>query len=42
MPVPKEEEGPLYIHTAPKIWVDGPPVPPVADIESKRYVDHIR
>lgn len=42
LPVPKLEEGPLYVHTAPKLWYDGPPIPPASEIESKGYVEHIR
>lgn len=42
LPVPKVEEGPIYIHETPVLFMDGPPAPPIHDIETKGYMAHIR
>lgn len=42
LPVPKVEEGPLYIHETPVIFMEGPPCPTVPEIEAKGYMSHVR
>lgn len=41
LPVPKIEEGPLYVYEAPKQPTDGPLPPTWADLEVKGYVNHV-
>lgn len=42
LPVPKVEEGPLYVYQKPIIISDGPQPPKVEEIESKGYIQFIR
>lgn len=42
LPVPKLEEGPLYVYESPTIITDGPPPPILAEIEANGYTQHIR
>lgn len=43
LPVPKLEEGPMYIYSEPKLNLEGgPPTPSAAEIVSKGYIQHIR
>ncbi|XP_061390279.1 CDK-activating kinase assembly factor MAT1 [Musca vetustissima] len=42
LPVPKVEEGPVYIHERPVLYMEGPAAPPVQEIESRGYMAHVR
>lgn len=42
LPVPKFEEGPIYIHEELVLSFDGPQAPTLAEVESKGYVRNIR
>lgn len=42
LPIPKVDEGPLYVYEEPIFINDGPPVPNIAEIEIKKYNRHIR
>uniref|UniRef100_A0A1B0BHL2 CDK-activating kinase assembly factor MAT1 n=1 Tax=Glossina palpalis gambiensis TaxID=67801 RepID=A0A1B0BHL2_9MUSC len=42
LPVPKLEEGPLYVHEGPILFVEGPNSPTVFEIENKGFMTHIR
>ncbi|XP_037956206.1 CDK-activating kinase assembly factor MAT1-like [Teleopsis dalmanni] len=42
LPVPKAEEGPLYVHVLPKLYMLGPTPPTADDIQKKNYLAHIR
>lgn len=42
LPVPRIEEGPLYVYEAPVIVTDGPMAPTLTEIETKGYKRHIR
>lgn len=41
LPVPKIEEGPLYVYEAPRQRADGPLPPTWSDLEVKGYVNHV-
>lgn len=41
LPVPKQEDGPLYVYKEPKMVNDGPPVPTTAEIVSKGYIQNV-
>ena len=41
LPVPKLEEGPLYVYEAPKQPMDGPAPPTWMDIGTKGFVNHV-
>lgn len=42
LPVPRLEEGPLYVYDAPTIITNGPPPPSLDEIEANGYTQHIR
>lgn len=42
LPIPKLEEGPLYVYEEPEVILNGPAVPPLNQIEAKKYTKHIR
>lgn len=42
LPLPKFEEGPLYVYEPPTIIFDGPIVPPLSEVETKGYTRYIR
>lgn len=42
LPVPKQDEGPLYIHQILELYNEGPTPPPTVDIETKGYINHVR
>lgn len=42
LPVPKVEEGPLYVYTPLTVSFDGPNPPDATEIETKGYIQHIR
>lgn len=42
LPLPKMEEGPLYVYEAPRIAFDGPPAPSLPEVEKNGYIRHIR
>lgn len=42
LPVPKVEEGPVYIHQRPDLYMEGPSAPPVQEIENRGYMNHVR
>ncbi len=42
LPVPKIEEGPMYVYKKPILITDGPQPPKPEDIESKGYIKFIR
>ncbi|CAD7015359.1 CDK-activating kinase assembly factor MAT1 [Ceratitis capitata] len=42
LPLPKTEEGPLYVHKIPTLYMEGPAAPPSSDIETKGFITHIR
>lgn len=42
LPVPKLDEGPLYVYESPTIVTDGPPPPSLAEVETNGYTQHIR
>lgn len=42
LPVPKLEEGPVYVYESPTIITDGPPPPSLTEIEANGYTQHIR
>lgn len=42
LPVPKVEEGPLYVYQKPTIITDGPQPPKAEEIEAKGYIQFIR
>lgn len=42
LPVPKMEEGPLYVYETPVMVTNGPPPPTLPEIESNGYTQHIR
>lgn len=42
LPLPKTEEGPLYVYEELKLAFDGPLPPSLTDIESNGYIRHIR
>jgi CDK-activating kinase assembly factor MAT1 len=41
LPVPKIEEGPLYVYEPPRQPVDGPIPPTWSDLEAKGYIKHV-
>lgn len=41
LPVPKQEDGPLYSYIEPKMLCDGPPPPTSADILTKGYIRNV-
>lgn len=41
-PVPKIEEGPLYVYVEPTFTVDGPMFPAWTELESEGYLQHVR
>lgn len=41
LPVPKIEEGPLYVYEAPRQPTDGPVPPTWSDLEAKGYLNHV-
>lgn len=42
LPVPKVDEGPLYIYEEPEIEIHGPYVPRYEELNEKNYLKHIR
>lgn len=42
LPIPKADEGPLYEYEEPEVILNGPYVPSLAEIESRKYTKHIR
>lgn len=42
LPIPKVDEGPLYEYEEPEIILNGPFVPPLNEIEARKYTKHIR
>ncbi|XP_030372588.1 CDK-activating kinase assembly factor MAT1 [Scaptodrosophila lebanonensis] len=42
LPVPKSEEGPLFIYEPLELITEGPMPPPPSDIEGMGYISHIR
>ncbi|XP_036331239.1 CDK-activating kinase assembly factor MAT1 [Rhagoletis pomonella] len=42
LPLPKTEEGPLYVHKMPTLYMEGPSPPSGADVEAKGFITHIR
>jgi CDK-activating kinase assembly factor MAT1 len=42
LPIPKVEEGPLFVYEEPETDLNGPRVPPLEEIEAKKYTKHIR
>lgn len=42
LPVPKIDEGPLYIYEEPEIELYGPSIPRYEEISDKNYLKHIR
>ena len=42
LPIPKLDEGPLYVYEEPVIVVNGPRVPPLEELEAKKFTKHIR
>lgn len=42
LPVPKLEEGPLYVYESPTITVNGPLPPDMNDVECKGFTRHVR
>lgn len=42
LPVPKLEEGPLYVYKKPTLISDGPQPPKPEDIETKGYINFLR
>lgn len=42
LPVPKIEEGPLYVYEPPVLFVDGPIAPDMIEIECKGFTKHVR
>lgn len=42
LPIPKVEEGPLYVYEEPELILNGPTVPSLEVIEAKKYTKHIR
>lgn len=41
LPVPKVDDGPLYVYSEPKMVCDGPPPPTPMDIVNKGYVRNV-
>ncbi|PSN37594.1 CDK-activating kinase assembly factor MAT1 [Blattella germanica] len=41
LPIPRVEEGPLYVYEAPKQPVDGPIPPTTSDVEMKGYMKYV-
>lgn len=42
LPIPKVDEGPLYEYEEPELVINGPYVPPLNEIEARKYTKHIR
>lgn len=42
LPIPKVDEGPLYVYEEPELTLKGPAVPSIEEIEAKKYTKHIR
>ncbi|XP_034476665.1 CDK-activating kinase assembly factor MAT1 [Drosophila innubila] len=42
LPVPKSDEGPLFIYEPLNPYTEGPTPPPASDVESMGYIAHIR
>jgi CDK-activating kinase assembly factor MAT1 len=42
LPIPKVDEGPLYEYEEPELILNGPHVPPLNELEAKKYTKHIR
>lgn len=42
LPIPKVDEGPLYEYEEPELILNGPAVPPLDQIEARKYTKHIR
>lgn len=42
LPVPKIEEGPLFMYESPVVVIDGPYAPNMIEVECKGYTRHIR
>ncbi|KAH8274624.1 CDK-activating kinase assembly factor MAT1 [Drosophila bipectinata] len=42
LPVPKSEEGPLFVYEPLLVMTEGPAPPPLDEIEAKGYIQHIR
>lgn len=42
LPVPKLDEGPLYVYESPTIVTDGPPPPSLPEVDANGYTQHIR
>lgn len=41
LPVPKQEDGPMYMYHEPKMVCDGPPPPSTEDITTKGYIRNV-
>lgn len=41
-PLPKIEEGPLFVYVEPKVMIDGPPYPSWENLEKLGYLKHVR
>lgn len=42
LPVPKDDDGPLYVHIVPVLYTGGPGLPTSSEIETKGFIKHIR
>lgn len=42
LPIPKVDEGPLYVYEEPEVDLSGPAVPCLNVVEAKKYTKHIR
>lgn len=42
LPIPKIDEGPLYVYEEPEIDINGPPVPRLEELSEKNYLKNIR
>jgi CDK-activating kinase assembly factor MAT1 len=42
LPIPKVDDGPLYVYEEPEQIISGPHVPPLEELEAKKYTKHIR
>lgn len=42
LPIPKLEEGPLFLYEEPVVELNGPHVPPLEELEAKKYTRNVR
>lgn len=42
LPIPKVDEGPLYVYEEPEVDINGPPVPRLEELSEKNYLKNIR